>query len=215
MPRGARKFILLAYGIQVLWSLPLGSYFMWRWLAFDEPYRTYSCGYRRCSEGEPVNMFLALLFTGIGIAFLAAFVFCVLRWRRRDQRENHLRRYGRRAQAVVTESLWKGVRVKGRKVYHLRGQVPDMPEVRFTHKTFHPVPNGARVTVAYDVSDPEHAMVVDDLPSGMSVSPVVFGLAPSPADATIARLKQLEALRQSGALTEEEFARLKAQVLNH
>jgi hypothetical protein len=58
--------------------------------------------------------------------------------------------------------------------------------------------------------------ILRTLPSGTTSQPAPPTATPSPAtrDADLERIGKLAALRDSGALTEEEFAAQKAQVLS-
>ncbi|GAA1023173.1 hypothetical protein Aple_052040 [Acrocarpospora pleiomorpha] len=215
MPRKARFWIVFAILIQVLWSLPLGGYFAYRWLAFDDPDNSFTCQDSRgrvstCVEGETTNMIVGIVFLTIGLIMLGVALWLAVRWIKRGRREDHLRQHGIPARAVVTQAMATGTRVNGRPLYRLTLQVPDVPGLEFRHRTMNPVPAGTTLTVAYDPADPADPVLLDDL---AAIAPSLR-YTPTAVDARIQRLTQLDSLRASGAISEEEFERLKAEALN-
>ncbi len=191
MPKGARIWIGLSVGLQLIWSLPL-AVFMYA-----------------------VNQVLTLVFGAISLLIVVAVVLMVLGWRRTDARERSLRESGLRAEAVVTDVVPTGVRVNNQLMYRLIGHVPDVPGMELKQSTIWPVPPGTRLTIAYSPDRPGKPLILDDLKElahRMRVGPVP-PLATG-ADAVIQRLTQLDQLRQSGAISDEEFERLKADVID-
>jgi ABC-type spermidine/putrescine transport system permease subunit II len=67
----------------VLLSAPLAVLFGYKWLAFDEPNRTFTCkGTSTCWAGETVNMLLASAFGAMAVICAGITVVIVIRWRR-------------------------------------------------------------------------------------------------------------------------------------
>lgn len=192
MPKGARVWIGLSVGLQLIWSLPLAVFM-------------YVLG----------NSALALVFGALCLLVVVAVVLMILGWRRADARERSLRESGLRAEAVVTDVVPTGVRVNNQLMYRLIGHVPDVPGMEIRQSTIFPVPPGTRLTIAYDAARPGKPLILDDLKTlahRMRVGPVP-PLATG-ADAVIQRLTQLDHLRKSGAISDEEFERLKSDVMD-
>jgi ABC-type Fe3+ transport system permease subunit len=75
-------FFLSFFGMALL-TAPLAVFFVYKWLAFDEPDRTYSCkGGSTCWSGETVNMMLASVFGAFAIIFAGITIVVISRWRR-------------------------------------------------------------------------------------------------------------------------------------
>ncbi|GAA0983355.1 hypothetical protein GCM10009555_054920 [Acrocarpospora macrocephala] len=215
MPKKARFWIVFAILIQALWSLPLGAFFAYRWLVLDDEAASFTCRdvdgrVAHCLESETANMVLALVFLAIGFVMLGIAVTLAIRWIARVKREDYLREHGIPAQAVVSKAQATSTRVNGQPVYRLTIQVPDVPGLEFRYRTMTLIPQGATLTVAYDPDKPDDPVVLDDL---RAVSERLR-YPRSDVDARIQRLTQLDSLRASGALSEEEFERLKAEALN-
>ncbi|MDF5759141.1 SHOCT domain-containing protein [Spongiactinospora sp. TRM90649] len=232
MPRSAKVITFIVLGIQVAWSLPLGIGFLTQWLlAEPEPDSLFP---------ETPYMPLGLAFTGIGLVMTAVIVTLGVVWWRRAQRERHLREHGARATGVVTEVAPTGTRINGRLLFKISGEVPGMPQVRFQQRGFHTVPPGTRLAVAYDPASPGDAVVLDDIaalvrnvilygnppqppqPSYRPHQPLVLRDAPpEPQDAgsggeavdIVDRIARLDELRRSGAISEDEYSRLKARLI--
>ncbi|MFD0657959.1 hypothetical protein [Thermocatellispora tengchongensis] len=101
MSQSAKKVLWIVFGAQVLWSLPIGLFFVWRWLAFDDPERSYICSGSRssgkvCTDGETTNMALGIVFSVIGVIFLVVTLLFLTSWLRRRARESFLRTHGAR-----------------------------------------------------------------------------------------------------------------------
>ncbi|GIH24425.1 hypothetical protein Aph01nite_27350 [Acrocarpospora phusangensis] len=215
MPKRARFWIVVAVLVQALWSLPLGAFFAYRWLVLDNADAGFTCRdltgrYTTCLEGETANMVLALVFSSVGSIMLGVAAYLAVRWIRRGRREDYLREHGVPARAVVAHARPTASRVNGNQVYRLTVQVPDVPGLEFRYRTLTPLPQGTALTVAYDPDKPDDPVILDDL-RALSAS---LRHPRTEVDARIQRLTQLDALRASGALTEEEFDRLKDEALN-
>lgn len=219
MPKSARKWILLAFAVQELWLLPVGAFFLHRWLATDEPDGSYPCRdsdgrMSTCYEGQTDSMILGLVFTLIGVVILAVIAYLATRWARLNRREAYIRQHGLTTRVVITGVAPTNVRVNDQQMYRLTGHAPDNPAVALRHSTLTPVPPGTYLTVAYDPADPSDPVVLDDL-RALSRSMRLNVMTPlNPGAARIHHLSQLDALRASGAISAEEFERLKAEVLD-
>ncbi|GAA0415973.1 hypothetical protein Acor_56600 [Acrocarpospora corrugata] len=214
MPRKARFWIVVAILVQVAWSLPVGAYFTYRWLAFDDPDTSHACVDSRgrtstCLEGETTNMIVGIVFLVIGCVALAVALWLAVRWIRRGRREDYLREHGIPAQAIVVTAQATGTRVNGQPLWRLTLRVPDVPGLEFRHRTLSRVPQGATVTVAYDPARPGDPVILDDLRT-VAAS---MSYPRTASDARIQRLTQLDALRGSGAISAAEFDRLKAEAM--
>ncbi|WP_157556114.1 SHOCT domain-containing protein [Herbidospora yilanensis] len=199
MPKGARVWIGLSVGLQLIWSLPLAVFMYVLWT----------------NGGARANLTMSVVFGTVSLAVVVALALTIAAWRRTDARERALRETGLRAEAVVTDVVPTGVRVNNQLMYRLIGHVPDVPGMELRQSTMWPVPPGTRLTVAYNPDRPGRPLVLDDLRSlahRMRVGPVP-PLATG-ADAVIQRLTQLDLLRQSGAISGEEFDRLKSDVMD-
>ncbi|GAB1817131.1 SHOCT domain-containing protein [Herbidospora sp. RD11066] len=199
MPKGARIWIGLSVGLQLIWSLPLAVFMYVLWT----------------NAAETVHLTLSLVFGTISLVVVVALALMIASWRRTDARERALRETGLRAEAVVTDVVPTGVRVNNQLMYRLIGHVPEVPGMEIRQSTIFPVPPGTRLTIAYDADKPGRPLVLDDLKSvahRMRVGPVPP--LPTGADAVILRLTQLDQLRQSGAISDEEFDRLKSDVMD-
>ena len=71
------------FGVAIL-TAPLAVVTGYKWLAFDEPDRKYSCkgGDSTCWSGETVNMMLASVFGAFTVIFAGITVVVLIRWRR-------------------------------------------------------------------------------------------------------------------------------------
>lgn len=75
--------LFLSFFGMALVTTPFAVFFGYKWLAFDEPNREYSCkGGSACYSGETVNMMLATLFGAFAVIFAGITVVVVIRWRR-------------------------------------------------------------------------------------------------------------------------------------
>ncbi|WP_066365667.1 SHOCT domain-containing protein [Herbidospora mongoliensis] len=200
MPKGARIWIGLSVGLQLIWSLPLAVFMYILWT----------------NDAETAGLTLSIVFGTLSLVIVVALVWMITAWRRTDARERALRENGLRAEAVVTDVVPTGVRINDRLMYRLVGHVAEVPGMELKHSTMWPVPPGTRLTIAYDPARPgSKPLVLDDLKSvaaRMRMGPVPP--LPTGADAVIQRLTQLDQLRQSGAISDEEFERLKADVID-
>lgn len=75
--------VFLSVFALVLMSAPLAILFGYKWLALDEPERTYTCkGSSTCYAGETVNMMLASAFGAMVVICAGITIVIVIRWRR-------------------------------------------------------------------------------------------------------------------------------------
>ena len=67
----------------VLLCAPFAVVFGYKWLALDEPDRTYACkGGSTCWSGETVNIVLTSLFGAVALIATGITIVIVIRWRR-------------------------------------------------------------------------------------------------------------------------------------
>ncbi|WP_214105105.1 SHOCT domain-containing protein [Acrocarpospora catenulata] len=200
MPKKARIWVVVSILIQVAWSLPVGLVFGIRWFASEQ-------------DSELV---LGAVFTGIAVIMIIVAAVLAVRWIRRGRVERHLTEHGLRADAVVTQARPTNSRINGQVIYKLRVEAPAVSGLEFQESTMYPVPPGTRLMVAYDPVNPSTAIILDDLQQlafSLRFGGASGGFRAGP-DAAIQRLSQLDGLRRSGAISEEEFNRLKAEVLD-
>jgi hypothetical protein len=132
------KVVLLA---QVAWSVPLGVV-----LALT------------------VHWSFLLAFGGVALAVLAVLLGSMLAWQRADLRREALVTRGARVPALLVASRATGTRIRNRRlVAHIFEARPEGRVVRAEVRAFVHLPVGAAATIAYDVTDPAHAVVVEDL----------------------------------------------------
>lgn len=132
---------LLIPGAHLVW-LPLG-------LVFLVPELT---GHLIPVERETGTV-LGLVFCSIGLVAAVVTLGLAAHLRRRDRRRRFLYEHGLRAEGTVAEVSATPTRVNDRQLMRLRITSPEVPGLSFTHLTYEPLPQGARVTVAYDPED--------------------------------------------------------------
>jgi hypothetical protein len=75
--------MFLSFFGMALLCAPLAVVSGYKWLAFDEPNRTYECkGDSTCWSGETVNMMLASVFGALVVIFTGSTIAILIRWRR-------------------------------------------------------------------------------------------------------------------------------------
>ncbi|GAA3445458.1 DUF3592 domain-containing protein [Planomonospora venezuelensis] len=145
-----RPFLFIP-GAHIVW-LPIGLFFVIGELTGNEiPMKSGSA------------LTLGIIFCSFGVAAVVATVVFALCLRMRDRRRRALLEYGLRARAVVTEVSAMPSRINGRQLMKLHVSSPEVPGLAFRQVTFHPVPEGTDVTVAYDPEEPGRGVVADDL----------------------------------------------------
>jgi hypothetical protein len=105
----------------------------------------------------------ALVFFGVALVALVVLLSFMLVWQRDDARREDLLTRGRRAPALLVDSRATNTRIRNRTMLlHTFEAREGSLVIRAGAKAFTHLPIGTEATIAYDTTDPERAIVVED-----------------------------------------------------
>ncbi len=138
--RATRRIVTLVLLVQLAWSVPLAIV-----MAFLLPVSVVGFG-------------------SVALAILAVLLGFLVHWQRVDARRAALLAAGQRAPARLVSSRPTGTRINNRRVlaHTFESRIGDRV-VRAETRAFVHLPVGTRATIAYDRTDQEKAVVVEDL----------------------------------------------------
>ena len=139
--RAARRIVTIVLLVQVAWAVPLGLVL-----------------------GITLGWSFLLAFVGAALAVLAVLLSLMLVWQRADARREALLTTGARAPALLVASRASNTRINNRTALVHTFEAREAGRViRAETKAFVHLPIGAEATIAYDITDPARAVVVEDL----------------------------------------------------